>query len=386
MQYMKDKPALIFISFTYLLYFGQLGILTPYLGVFLDGRGFDSVEIGSLLALITLARIIGPAIWAGIADKTGKPLRVMQLGCCLTAVCFVPVFWVQGFALLTLVFALTMMFWTAVLPQLEVITLQQLKCSHCSYGSIRLWGSVGFILLVVITGEAIDVFGSESTIHISMVVLTLLFLSTLPIRSDTPSSKPEAAVGSWALALKKPFVVFMLSAVLLQMSFGCFYGFFALYMRQLGYSGMETGLLIALGVLAEIGIFLISGKIIARFGVRLILIVSIVLTAARWWMLAFYADWLMWVVISQCIHALSFGLTHATSVHFVHHFFPPQFQSRGLAIYISLSFGIGGAIGHYLSGVFWQSGQGAELAFVISGFMAMAGALVLFATSKKAMD
>ncbi|RPJ68832.1 MFS transporter [Alteromonas sediminis] len=372
------------LSLTYLLYFGQLGILTPYLGIFLDGRGFSSADIGTLFALITLTRIIGPSLWAGVADKHGNPLQVMQLGSLLTVVLFAGVFFVQGFWWLTLVFALMMMFWTAVLPQLEVITLQHLKPTSVSYGKIRLWGSVGFIVFAVIVGQSIDVFGSETPIYVSTAVLALLFIATLYITPvDTPQQHDDVS-GSWTLALKKPFVVFIVSSLLLQMSFGTFYGFFALYMRDLGYDGTQTGLLIALGVLAEVGIFLVASRIIIRFGVRLTLFISLALTAIRWWALGFAGELWLVVIVTQLLHALSFGLTHATSVHFIHHFFPHKFQSRGQAIYISLTFGIGGAVGHFLSGQLWQDGAGAELAFGMAGAFAMAGALLLFLAPKKA--
>jgi PPP family 3-phenylpropionic acid transporter len=374
------------ICLTYLLYFGQLGILTPYLGVFLDGRGFSSTDIGTLLAIITLTRIIGPSLWAGLADKYETPLKIMQIGCFLSAFLFAGVFIAEGFIELTLVFGLMMMFWTAVLPQLEVITLQHLKSSRISYGKIRLWGSVGFILFAVATGKIIDSHGSESSMLVSFLVLFALFLSSLFIKVAKRTSTPSRQSGAWDLALQRPFVVFILSSVLIQMSFGAFYGFFALYLRDLGYNGTQTGLLIALGVLAEVGMFLISSTIIERLGVRLTLFLCLFLTAVRWWVLGVYGGVLLLVVIAQCLHALSFGLTHATSVHFVHHFFPTRFQSRGQAIYISFSFGLGGAVGSYVSGYLWSNGSGAQLAFTVAGAMSLVGAFALFLTSKQSMD
>lgn len=374
------------ICLTYLLYFGQLGILTPYLGVFLDGRGFSSTDIGALLALITLTRIIGPSLWAGLADKYENPLKIMQIGCFLSAFLFAGVFFAEGFIELTLVFGSMMMFWTAVLPQLEVITLQHLKSTQISYGKIRLWGSVGFILFAIGTGKIIDLFGSESSMQVSFLVLFALFLSSLFIKVAKPTRSVSRQAGAWRLAIQRPFVVFILSSFLMQMSFGAFYGFFALYLRDLGYNGTQTGLLIALGVLAEVGMFLIASNIIKRLGVRLTLFLCLFLTAVRWWVLGVYGGILLLVVMAQCLHALSFGLTHATSVHFVHHFFPARFQSRGQAIYISLSFGLGGAIGNYVSGYVWSDGSGAQLTFTVAAVMSLLGASTLFLTSKQSMD
>ncbi|RDV25160.1 MFS transporter [Alteromonas aestuariivivens] len=382
-----SRTNLMLLALTYWLYFGQLGVLVPYLGIFLDGRGFSSAEIGELFAVITLARIIGPSLWAGIADKTGQALRILKFGCLLTVVCFSSVFYFHGFWGLTLSFGLMMMFWTAVLPQLEVITMQSVAGSNVSYGQIRLWGSIGFIVLTIFVGKLLDVASSEAPIYVSITVLSALFVSTLFLSSPVSVHRSDTSdTRIWLYLLTPVFIVFLLSAALLQVSFGAYYGFFALYMRDLSYTGQQTGLLIALGVLAEIGIFLVARRLIGRFGVRLLLLVCMLITAFRWHLLAEYAH-LFWVVfVSQLFHALSFGLTHATSVHFIHHFLPASFHSRGQAIYISLAFGAGGAVGNYLAGQLWQQGEKAALTFNVAAACALAGALVLMLIGAKKMD
>lgn len=366
------------LSFTYFMYFGQLGVLVPYLGIFLDGRGFTSAEIGEFFALITLARILGPTLWASLADKSGKTLWVLQFGCGLTVVSFVGVFWASGFWWLSLVMGLMMMFWTAVLPQLEVITLKQTQTRNISYGSVRLWGSIGFIVLTVLTGQLLDYWGSEVPVYVSIGVLSLLFISTLLI-SHTENQHPEKVVSGvhWRRVTQPVFLVFLLSATLLQVSFGAYYGFFALYLRDLGYSGQTTGLLIALGVLAEIVIFLLSARLISRFGVKWVLIVSVLLTALRWYLLGYHVEYLITIGLAQLLHAFSFGLTHAASVYFIHHYFESAFQSRGQAIYISVAFGVGGALGNWVSGNIWQQGVGSVEAFAFSAAVALLGALIL---------
>lgn len=383
----SPRTQLILLAITYWLYFGQLGVLVPYLGIFLDGRGFSSAEIGELFAVITLARIIGPSLWASIADKTGKSLAVLRLGCFLTVISFSSVFLFTGFWGLTLSFGLMMMFWTAVLPQLEVITMQSVAGTRIGYGQIRLWGSIGFIVLTVALGKALDHFTTDAPVYASIAVLTILFFSSLLLRQ--PAIKTTATEHSgnlWQFVKQRPFIVFLVSASLLQISFGAYYGFFALYMRDLGYSGQQTGLLIALGVLAEIGIFLIAGKLISRVGVWGLLMACMVLTAVRWYALADFAHSGWVVMLTQLIHALSFGLTHATSVHFIHHFFPQSFHSRGQAIYISIAFGMGGALGNYLAGQMWDQGTNAFNTFGFSAITALGAALVLLLCSKKRMN
>lgn len=376
------------LSFTYFMYFGQLGVLVPYLGIFLDGRGFSSAEIGELFALITLARILGPLLWANLADKSGKTLWVLQLGCGLTLISFLGIFWASGFWWLSTTMGLMMMFWTAVLPQLEVITLKQTHTHNISYGKVRLWGSIGFIGLTVLTGQLLDYWGSEIPVYVSVGVLSLLFLSTLLIShtDNQCAEKRGSSSAQWRLVAQPVFLVFLLSSTLLQVSFGTYYGFFALYMRDLGYSGQITGLMIALGVCAEIVIFLMSARLIRGYGVKWVLIISIVLTAVRWYLLGYHVDYLVIIGLAQLLHAFSFGLTHAASVYFIHHYFEPSFQSRGQAIYISLAFGLGGALGNWIAGNTWEQGVGALHAFAFSTFAALLGALVLLPIRRRRFE
>jgi PPP family 3-phenylpropionic acid transporter len=381
-----SKTNLGLLGLTYLFYFGQFGILIPYLGLFLDGRGFSSTQIGELFGLITIARILGPNLWASLADRSGKALKVLQLGAFLTASSFFLVFFVQGFWALTLSLALMMMFWTAILPQIEVLTLNCVSANADRYGRIRLWGSIGYIVFTIFTGKMVDLYSSEAPIVVGALVLSALFVVTLLLKEPVLAQPPQEQQASiWDKINHPVFYAFLLSAILLQLSFGPYYGFFALYARDLGYSGQMTGWLIALGVAAEILIFLQAGKLIRIFGVKWILILSMVLTALRWYVLAVAAQNSVVFVFSQLLHAFSFGMTHAASMHFIHHYFGPRFQSQGQAIYISVAFGVGGAAGNYGAGLLWQQGQGAGLAFSLAALAALSAAVILLPIKGKAL-
>lgn len=380
------KQTSILLAITYLFYFAQLGVFTPFLGVFLDGRGLSSVEIGQLMAFITFCRILLTNLWAFIADKSGRELRVMQVGSLLSFICFLGLFWAEGFWQLALSLGLVMMFWTAVLPQLESITLGAVKGNSATYSHIRLWGSVGFIAFSIIAGWLIDRYGSDSIIYLCSFILGSLFLANLSLPSvHQPKNETGDITSIWKKLLHPCFILFILSALFLQISFGPFYGFFALYMLDLGYSGQQTGWLVAIGVIAEIGVFLYSGKWIAKFGLRQVIFVSIAFTAVRWYILAALAQhgWLL--IVSQLIHALSFALVHAASVNYVHQFFGATFQNRGQAIYVSLSFGVGGTLGNYIAGQLWQQGEGAFVTFMFAAISAAIGAALMLLIPKKAM-
>lgn len=374
----ESRSNRVFLGMTYFFYFGLLGIFVPYVGLFLDDRGFTSSQIGTLLAVTALFRILGPNLWANKADSSGRVGEVLRCGCLLAFLVFSAVFVVYDYWLLTLTFCLMMMFWTAVLPQLEVITIQATQKAKGGYGKLRLWGSIGFIACSLLAGSLIDVYGPGIVAAISSASLLLLYLSSLLIVSPEAKEQPvHKAGGDWKQAFSLVFVVFILANTLLQVSFGAYYNFFALYMNDLEYSGFQTGLFIATGVLAEVFIFIFAARLVARFNVLNLLSFSILLTGVRWLGLAYFPDQAIIIVMCQMLHAFSFALSHVASVYFLTHHFSDRFQSRAQAIYVSVSFGVGSAIGSYVAGYLWQDGQGAMISFIFSAVVAFLGGLLL---------
>ncbi|MGQ8364074.1 MFS transporter [Glaciecola sp. 1036] len=373
------------LSLTYFFYFSLMGVFVSYVGIFLDDKGFSSEQIGILIATVSLARILGPNLWAGLADKTGKLGLILSGGSLLALIIFLPVFYVEQFVAYVFVFAAMMMFWTAILPQLEVSTVYACKDTRKGYGAVRLWGSIGFIVASVIVGFLLDVYSSIIIVIGACVSLFGLFLSTLTISTPNKvSHQHETKKSVLPLLLNKSFIAFLLANTLLQISFGSFYSFFSLYTQQLGYLGWQTGIFMATGVFAEIFIFIYAVRLLKGFTVKRLLMLSLSLTTLRWLMLAFLAHHWWLILLSQVLHAFSFGLTHSASIHYLHQNFSSEFQSRAQAVYASVAFGVGGATGSYFAGIWWQNGANPVMTFVYSAILAgLAFLSVLFMQSKE---
>jgi len=378
LQKLAAKPAL---SLAYFAYFGVLGIFVPYLGLFLDGRGFDSAQIGLLLALVTATRIVGPALWSTLADRTANPLRIMRLGAAIAILAWFSSFIDAGFWPLLLGFAVFSFFWTAILPQLEVCTFHTLNDDAGAYSKIRTFGSVGYIILVMLGGWLYQQFGSEFMPATASLFLLLLLLSLLNLPAmPAPQSQAQRKLSFGELFSSKVLWQFMGAAFLLQMSFAPFYGFFTLYSRDLGYSGTVTGLFIGIAVLAEIVAFYYAGTILQRYRFRTLLGLCYGLTVLRWLMLAFLAHSPLALALSMLLHAGSFAIAHCCAMQFIQQFFPKAQRGRGQAFYAGLIYGGGGALGAYIAGISWQNGAGASQTYVlaaVAAFLAMVLAVCL---------
>lgn len=374
MALISARPALVLAYFTY---FGVLGIFVPYFSLFLDGRGLSSADIGLLLAIVTASRIVGPTVWALAAERSGKPLWIMRIGALLAAIGWLSSFADYGFWPLLCGFALFSFFWTAILPQLEVSAFAFLNDNTQAYGRIRTAGSVGYIVLVMLGGWLFERYGSEFLPPSALLFLLLLLASLFLLPKVSIHAELTSEHVRFSTLIKNSVLLrFMLAALLLQMSFSPFYGFFTLYSRDLGYSGSQTGLFIGLAVAAEIVAFYFAGNIMRNRSYRLLLGVCYGITVVRWYLLAAFADNVWLLCFSMLLHAGSFAIAHSCAMQFIQQFFPKKLRSRGQALYAGVIFGGGGAIGAYFSGLLWQNGSGASLTFGIAALLALAATLL----------
>uniref|UniRef100_A0A486XSL7 Nucleoside:H+ symporter:Major facilitator superfamily n=1 Tax=Rheinheimera sp. BAL341 TaxID=1708203 RepID=A0A486XSL7_9GAMM len=374
MALISARPALVLAYFTY---FGVLGIFVPYFGLFLDGRGLNSADIGLLLAIVTASRIVGPSIWALVAERSGKPLTVMRVGALLAAMGCLSSFADYGFWPLLAGFALFSFFWTAILPQLEVSAFAFLNDDTQAYSRIRTAGSVGYIVLVLLSGWLYERYGSEFLPLSALLFLVLLLLSLFLLPKVSVNAELSSAQVSFSRLLKNTVLLrFMLAAFLLQVSFAPFYGFFTLYSRDLGYSGTQTGVFIGLAIAAEIVAFYFAGGLMRNRSYRLLLGLCYGVTVLRWYLLAAFADNVWLLCFSMLLHAGSFAIAHSCAMQFIQQFFPKNLRSRGQALYAGVIFGGGGAIGAYVSGLLWRDGVGASTTFYFAALLALAATLL----------
>lgn len=363
------------LGMAYLAYFGVLGVFVPYIGLYLDDRGLNSHDIGLLLAIVTGMRIIGPSLWAQFATRKGDPVWVMRFGAVLATIGWCSSFFDGGYALLLIGLSIYSLCWTAILPQLETSAFYYLENDTARYSKVRSAGSVGYILLVVLSGYLLERFGPGFLPACALLFLLLMLLTLWQLpKFSLGSAGVEGSLKFRRLWRHQSFVFFMLAAFLLQVSFAPFYSFFTIYTRDLGYSGTQSGLLIGLAVAAEIIAFYFAGKILKDRSYRNLLSMCYGLTAIRWTLVAFYADNPVVLALSMLLHAFSFALAHSCAMQFIQQFFPSSQRSRGQALYAGLVYGGGGAFGAYLCGWTWQDGAGSTLSFLLAASAALIAA------------
>lgn len=366
------------LSGFYFAYFALLGGVAPFLALYFNHLGFTPARIGELIAIPMLMRCIAPNLWGWLGDRTGRRLLIVRVGALLTALTFTGIFYRQDYLWLAMIMALHSFFWHAVLPQFEAITLSHLGAQSSRYSMVRLWGSVGFIATVVGLGLLLQAFQLDIYPVVMLGIMLGIFFCSLmvPTPPVAPSAERAAHAHGFVHLLMRPGVLaFFVCAGLMQFSHGPYYTFLTLHLESLGYSRGLIGLLWALGVVAEILLFLIMAQVLARFSLKQLLIGSLLLASLRWLILGTLADHLSALIVSQLLHAATFGCFHVTAIHFIQRSFSDRFQGQGQALYATLS-GMGGALGALYAGYSWTT-LGPFWTFTIGALAALLAAAIL---------
>ena len=362
------------LSGYYFFYFAALGALVPFWGPYLQSKGFDALAIGQLMAILVGTKIVAPMLWGHIVDITGRRMPIVRFASLVSAVTFLGVFPADGFWTIAAAMVLFSFFWNASLPQMEAVTFNHLGHRPAGYALIRLWGSVGFILVVAILGVQLE----SAPMGVVPIWVLLLFvgiwLSTLTVPDSAPVTGEHPTASLRSILARPDVMAFLAACFLMQASHGIYYAFYSIHLAAVGYSTSAIGALWALGVIAEVLVFLVMRNLLERFGARHVLIWSLAIAVVRWLLIGAFVAIPAVAISAQLMHAATFGTFHAAAIHLVHQYFRGRTQGRGQALYNSLSFGAGGALGSLIGGLLW-SAEGAGVSFGIASGAAALGLL-----------
>ena len=360
------------LSGFYFFHFAFIGAFAPYWSLYLKSLSFNALQIGVLMSLLHVTRIFAPTAWGWLADHTGKRMLIVQLASITGLISYCGVFFGESFFWMFAVMALMSFFWSASLPLIEATTLSHLGESTARYGSIRSWGSLGFVLAVIGIGYLLD--STEIVLLLWVVLgfkLGIVFFSWRVPEAEIASHPTDTL--SVQQIFKQPGVLAFFSACLLMaFAHGPYYTFYSIYLVEHGYSKGVIGWLWAVGVICEIGVFALMFRVMRRFSLKQVLAFSFSCAVVRFLMIGWGVEWPIVVLLAQILHAATYGAHHVAAMMVVHHFFRGRHQAKGQALYTSITFGIGGTLGGVFSGYAWEW-LGPGLTFSLSAVAALLG-------------
>jgi PPP family 3-phenylpropionic acid transporter len=361
------------ISFAlfFFAYYGYVGVFSPYASLYFADKGMTAAQIGVLMSLMQVMRIFGPNLWGWVADHSGRRVAVLRLTAMAALIAFCGIFFGNTFVQFFIVMVAINAFTSAQGPLSEALMLSEMQGDLTNYGKVRLWGSVGFIMAVTVAGQMLDWWGIGLLPWITLVLLALVLIACLRM-DESPHPPEHHEVPSVASLLKRREVIaFFASSFLMIAAHASLYVYYSLYLAQIGYSNTVIGLMWSLGVVAEIVFFFYQAPIFRRFGIQRLMVASLLLAVVRFLMIGFGAASVTLLLVAQVLHAATFGVHHSASVATLQRWFSGPLQARGQALFISISYGLGGTIGGLILSGLWDT-FGSRAVYLMAAIFSLA--------------
>ena len=342
---MKASRLYLVYSLFYFAYCAMLGIFAPYFPLYLKSLGFSGPRIALLLALGPASRFLFPALWGLWADRVGHRKTIVVLSLAASCACILLLIPARQFATVAAVLFLYGFLLTPSIPLVEGMAQEESERGRFTYGAVRLWGSLGFIATTLLYGRLLDRYPLGVILYglVFWTAVNALAAAGLPSRGAHPLPARRSLRRE---LLRGDVLRFLAATALMQASHGAYYAYFSLHLDRHGFSRFAIGAYWTLAVAAEVGMMLLSGRLLARADPTRWISISLAAAGVRWLLLMAGVHPVL-LACGQLLHAFSFGLFHVSAVYATHLLFPDSLRSSGQSLYSSLTYGLGNLMGYF---------------------------------------
>ncbi|ELZ5938381.1 MULTISPECIES: 3-phenylpropionate MFS transporter [Providencia] len=313
-------PSTRWLAIDYFTYFFAYSIFLPFWPIWLQGEGIDAEMSGILLGVGLAARFLGAMFITPMVKDPSSLINALRILAALSLLFSVAFAFGSHWAWLFFVMVGFNLFFAPLVPLGDSLAGTWQKQFPFDYGQIRLWGSIAFIIGSIVMGYFADILGHKSIMAALIISCLALLLTTMLKPAIMPKGAPMVAdedkVSFKQLIADKNVVKFLICVTLLQGAHAAYYGYASLFWKEAGYSDVVIGRLWALGVVAEVIVFMLSKKLFRRWSSRNLLLLSAVSGIIRWGLMGAFTS-LPILIIVQILHSGTFTVCHLAAMRFI---------------------------------------------------------------------
>ena len=361
--------------------FFVIGIMLPFWPLWMQARGLTPEDIGIVMGVGMLMKVVANPVIAGFADRTGtrrKPLIFLSVVAALTFSCF----WLtNNFWPILIVTMAFFLFWSPIIPLTESLAMHYNTTGILDYGRIRLWGSLTFIIAAAGGGWLLTGRGHDIIYWILLVSILIVFIFALMLPGGRlPASSARHSLSPFLGVLKdRRFIFFIFATGLIQTSHIIYYTFGTIHWQKVGHSEAVIGWLWIEGVVAEVIVFIWGSWLIKKVGPLHLITLAGLAGMIRWYGTG-TTDALPALLFLQTLHGATFGVTHLGAIHFIAQHINTSISATAQSVYAAAVSGIGFSIASLASGHLYSAQESA--AYYTMAVMAGAGGLIAFQLGK----
>ena len=290
------------------------GIGLLYFPAMLHDLGMSDIEIGLIVSIPFLVRMLGMPIGAALADRVSDRAIVLIWSAAVSLATAVVMLFAHSFWPIALLYGIQSLFYAPFVPIAEAILVSGVRRWGVDYGFLRMWGSIAFVLSTLTGGWLLELYGGAMVLP----AMAFFFMFTTLVAVAAPRLGRTAQAGRTTddgnTSRRSPFwqadfLLVITGAALVQGSHGLLFAFATNYWTVNGISGIEISFLWTAGVVAEILLFFLSGRYLVRFSNLSLVLFGCGVAVVRWSLFP-VVDGFWSYLLLQASHAFTFGIIH----------------------------------------------------------------------------
>jgi PPP family 3-phenylpropionic acid transporter len=333
----------------YFWYYAGIGAFVPFLALYLRELGYSGVQVGVLTALPSVGVAIGGPLIGAVSDARGVHRWVLRIGLAAGISLAAVAATLESFAAVFLVMAALALAVAAVPSMMDSYAVAASERIGRSYGAMRVWGSVGYMLAVLIVGRLMgdDVTSLVFLGYAACIGAALLTVAALPRLSERRSQPLLSGIAG--VGRNRSLAVLLAVAFLISTGAAVMNIYLGLHLEGIGGTASLIGVAFAVSAASELPVVAFGGWFLGRLGPFRLAALAIAVYAAR-----FAAFSLItvpeWVLAVQLFHGLSYGAFLMASVTLAHRLAGREQAATAQALLTAMSFGFGAIVGSFLAG------------------------------------
>jgi len=349
--------------------YAAYGTESPFLPSFLGERGLAPGEIGFVLAVGTLMRLVAGPVAGHLADRYDATRAMLGIAAAASGLISFAYLAGYGFWLLLAVSVLHASAIAALAPLADALALAAAEREGTfSYGWVRGAGSAAFVLGTLASGLLVAQAGLASIIVSSGLLFLVMAAATARVPAAPARDEPPSLGfgGLRELLALKPFRRMLLVAALVIGSHALHDGFAVIRWREAGIGPGAISLLWSEAVASEVFVFVLAGPwLLVRLGTTRSALLAAGLGALRWSAMATTASVPILAVV-QPLHGFTFALLHLAAMHLIVKVVPERLAATAQTLYGTLGLGVASAVLTALGGLLYGAlGAGSFWAMAI---------------------
>lgn len=353
----------------YFLFYGAVGVYVMFFAPYLRGLGFTGTDIGTVTVLGPFVGIAGTMAWTALADRRNSTSRVLRWCTVAALVPLVYLPFATSPAEVTLANVLHQVSAGACVPLIDALTYEWVTRHGRAYTRVRMWGAVGGLVVVQVVGLLLSARGDRPgdvamPIALASIIAMMSLLAWL--LPDAPPRDQPPNLRDWAgLARNRALQLFLLVCFLHWLCYAPYDLLYGVHLRELGLSSSLLALVLVGGSVSEAAMLYLFPILHRRLDVRPLLVVTIVVMAARWWLLA-QAHGIVPIALLQVVHGAVTAMFWGIMVQAIGHIVPERLRTTGHGLFNAVVIGGGNTLGYWLAGIGYDHFGGTTTLFHIA--------------------